>query len=571
MPNSRLIVTSHFEAAPSARSYFGERSRMGKKVWLGGSLSVIALSVLAALLAVTASAGSAQHRAGMTLNFGEAGADVDFSDPALAYGVLSWEIEYSTCAKLVNYPDVEGSKGSELQPGEPTTGFPAISNGGKTYTFTIKPGIRFSDGAPLTAADFVYVFNRDASKTMQSPVTPFVTDIKGWMDVVNGKASKVAGVTSKGNKLTIQLTHPDGGLLNKLAMPFFCAVEPSKTPLDPKGVDALPAAGPYYIASRTEGKQLVLKRNPYYRGKRPHRADTIVFTMNTNQQQTYLEVSNGTFAADPSGLDDPTAAQSLAQKYGINKGRFFVHPLIETDWLVMNTARPTFKTLASRKAANYGIDRPAVLRTRGYAGGVRTDTILPSALAGGYWGQKIFPFSGADPNKAKQINPNCGDVNLWGGQTTLATQQEGIVRYNLTQMGCKVTVKQFGGFAIYTAAGVRGNDMDMMFAGWNADYPDPDDFFSILLDGRNIHAQNNNDYGYVNDPTLNRKIDEANVLTGSDRAKAFGKLDIWTTTNVAPFVVIDNRNQRDFVAPNIGGYVFQPAYAAMDFNTMYTK
>jgi peptide/nickel transport system substrate-binding protein len=543
---------------------------MRKRLWLTAPLSLIAVSALAALLAVTASAQSTTHKAGGTLNFGVAGADVDFSDPALAYGVLSWEIEYETCQKLVNYPDKSGAAGSELQP-DAASGLPVVSNGGKTYTFTIKPGIKYSDGATLKASDYVYAFNRDANKTMQSPVTPFVTDIQGWNDVVAGKASKLSGVTSQGNKLIIKLTQRDGGLLNKLAMPFFCAVEPSKTPINSKGVDTLPGAGPYYIASRTEGKQLVLKKNPYYKGSRPARSSTIVFTMNTNQQQTYLQVSNGTFAADPSGLDDPTAAQSLAQKYGINKSRFFVHPLIETDYLAMNTANKTFGTAAARKAANFAVDRPAILRTRGFDAGARSVTILPKALAGGYWGQKIYPFSGANPTKAKQLNPNCGHVNEWGGNTTLATQQEGIVRYNLTQMGCDVTVKQFGGFAIYTAAGVKGADFDIMFGGWNADYPDPYDFFGILLDGRNIHAQNNNNLAYLNDATLNQKIDAANALTGNARAKAFGQLDIYTTSKLAPWVVVDNRNQRDFVAPNVAGYLFQPAYAAMDLGTMYLK
>jgi ABC-type transport system substrate-binding protein len=543
---------------------------MRKRLWLTAPLSLVAVSALAALLAVTASAKPSATHASKTLNLAVAGADVDFSDPTLAYGVLSWEIEYETCAKLVNYPDAEGSKGSELQP-DAAAGFPVISNGGKTYTFTIKSGIKYSDGATLKASDFVYAINRDANPAMQSPVTPFVTDIKGFEDVVNKKAKTVSGVKAQGNKLIINLTQRDGGLLNKLAMPFFCAVEPSKTPINPKGVDTLPGAGPYYIASRTEGKQLVMKKNPFYKGSRPARSSTIVFTMNTNQQQTYLQVSNGTYAADPSGLDNPTAAQDLAKQYGINKTRFFVHPLIETDYLALNTSNQTFNTVAARKAANFAIDRPAILRTRGFDAGARTTTILPKALAGGYWGQKIYPFKGADPAKAKALFPNCGNVNLWGGNTATATQQEGIVRYNLDQMGCKTTVKQFGGFAIYTAAGVKGADFDIMFGGWNADYPDPYDFFGILLDGRNIHASNNNNLAYLNDATLNKKIDAANALTGNARAKAFGQLDIYTTSKLAPWVSIDNRNQRDFVAPNVAGYVFQPAYAAMDLGTMYLK
>ena len=81
-------------------------------------------------------------------------------------------------------------------------------------------------------------------------------------------------------------------------------------------------------------------------------------------------------------------------------------------------------------------------------------------------------------------------------------------------MGCNVTVKQFAGFAIYVAAGNQGTDLDIMFAGWNADYPDAYDFFHILLDGRTIHAANNNNLAYINNATLNKQIDAADALTG---------------------------------------------------------
>ena len=78
--------------------------------------------------------------------------------------------------------------------------------------------------------------------------------------------------------------------------------------------------------------------------------------------------------------------------------------------------------------------------------------------------------------------------------------------------------------------------MDMMFAGWNADYPDAYDFFHILLDGRTIHAANNNNLAYINNATLNKEIDAADALTGDARAKSFGKLDIYTMTKLAPWI-----------------------------------
>jgi ABC-type oligopeptide transport system substrate-binding subunit len=539
---------------------------MRKRLWymvVGGLIGALAL-------AVTAAGRSTSRRAAQTLQLAVAASDVDYSDPALAYGALSWQIEFETCATLISYSDVGGAS-TELSPAA-AAGMPVISSDGKTYTFTIRPGIKFSDGATVTAQSFKAAMDRDADPSMNSPVSAFVGDIVGWNSVLAKKAKTVSGVVARGNKLTIHLTQRDGGMLDKLAMPFFCAIDPAKTPADPNGLSTLPGAGPYYIASRTVGKQLVLKRNPFYKGNRPHRADTIVLTMNTNPQQTYLQVSNGTYATDPTGLDNPSAADQLAKQYGINKSRFFVHPLPETDYVALNTARSAFGSAAVRKAVNYAIDRPALLRVRGFEGGKRSTEILPQSLTGGVYNQRLYPIAGAQAAKAKSMaGGKCGNVNLWYATGPVGTPQAGILKYNLEQMGCTVTSKPFQGYAIYNAAGVKGADFDAMFAGWYQDYADGYDFFHILLDGRTIHASSNNDLSYFNAPDVNKKIDAANSLTGPARSKAWGQLDIYTMSHYAPWAPIDNRNQRDYVSPKTGGYLWLPAWGALDLGTLYLK
>jgi ABC-type oligopeptide transport system substrate-binding subunit len=540
---------------------------MRKSLWYRVPLSLIGVAALAAAVAVTASGGTSAKNASKTLNLSAAQTDVDYTDPALAYGVLSWQIEYETCSKLLDYAD--GS--SELTP-DAAAGLPVVSADGKTYTFTIKSGIKFNDGASLSANSFVAAFNRDANPSMNSPVNAFMTDVVGYDNVVNKKASKVSGVTASGNKLTIKLTQADGGLLDELAMPFFCAIEPSKTPVNPQGVNTLPGSGPYYIADRTVGKQIVLKRNPNYKGPRLHRSDTIVFTMNTDSQQTYLQVSNGTFAADATGLTNPAAAADLLKQYGVNKSRFYVHPTPETDYIALNTQGSAFKSAAVRRAVNYAIDRPALLRVRGVLGGSRTTTILPASLTGGVYNQKLYPIAGAQAAKAKSLAGGaCGNVNLWYATGPVGTPQAGILKYNLDQMGCNTTTKSFVGYAIYTAAGVKGAPFDAMFAGWYQDYADGYDFFHILLDGRTLQASNNNNLAYFNQPSVDSKIDAANKLTGSARAKAWGALDIYTMKNYAPWAPIDNRSVRDFIGPNTAGYLFSPAWGSMDLGSLYLK
>ena len=169
---------------------------MRKSLWYRVPLSLIGVAALAAAVAVTASGGTSAKNASKTLNLAVAASDVDYTDPALAYGVLSWQIEYETCSKLLDYSDVGGGS-SELSP-DAAAGFPVVSNSGKTYTFTIKSGIKFNDGAPVTAASFVAAFNRDANPSMNSPVNAFMSDVVGYDNVVNKKASKVSGVTASG-------------------------------------------------------------------------------------------------------------------------------------------------------------------------------------------------------------------------------------------------------------------------------------------------------------------------------------------------------------------------------------
>ena len=526
---------------------------------------LVALSV-GALTAAESSAGG-----GQILQLANASTDVDASDPALAYGTLSWEIEYETCAKLVDYSDAGGTVSNELSP-DAATGMPVIGSGGRFYSFTIRPGVRFSDGTTVTAASFADALNRDANPTMNSPVDAFMGDVVGWDAVVDRKAKVVSGVVASGDKLTIRLTRPDGGLLDKLAMPFFCAIDPARTPVDAQGLKTLPGAGPYYIASRTVGKQLVLKVNPYYTGDRPHRASAIVVTMNTDPQSTYLQVSNGTYAADPSGLDDPAAAAGLAKTYGINRTRFFVHSVPETDYLSLNTARSAFASVALRKAVNYAIDRPALARVRGFDGGEATAAILPPSLSGGVAASTRYPIDGPNLAKAKALaGGRCGDIQLWHAAGPVGTPWAGILAYDLGRLGCKVTQTPFQGYALTSAAGVKGAPYDVVVAGWYEDYADGYDFFHVLLDGRTIQTKNNNNLSYFRNSGVDGRIDAANRLTGTARARAWGLLDNFTMDEYAPWAPFENQTVRDFIGPKTAGYLFVPPYGSMDLGALYLK
>ena len=231
----------------------------------------------------------------------------------------------------MNYPDANGAKGSQLVP-EAATGFPKVSNSGKTYDFTVNAGFtKFSNGQAVTAASFKAAIDRDADPKMQSPSVPFFSDIVG------SDKSPVSGVKVKGSHLIINLTKAAPDFLARMAMPFFCAV-PTNLQRDPNGVLAPPSAGPYYIASRTPNKSITIKKNPYYKGKRPHNVSEINYIVGNSLAATYLRTQQGATDYAAGGIP-PASYAEAAQKYGVNKGQFWVKPQLGVTYLAFNHDR----------------------------------------------------------------------------------------------------------------------------------------------------------------------------------------------------------------------------------------
>ncbi len=557
---------------------------MQKRIWLSGVMAALgAVMLVAAAFAGPASSKSNRPSAsgqkkGGTMNINMSGTDVDYIDPSLAYGTLSWQVLDSVCAKLVYYPDKPDPVGSKLAP-DAAVGFPSVSKDGKTYVFTIKSGIKSNTGETLTAANYAAAINRDLNPKMQSPSVPFITGasgIVGAQAVADGKAATASGVIAKGQKLTVRLQRADGSFLSKMAMNFFCPI-PKGTPVNPDGINSFASFGPYYVASRQVGRQLITKRNPNYKGQRPANIDTFVMTANTNLDQSLLQVKAGQADYDMGGLP-PTAHADLAKQYGVHKGgpyRYFVNGGLNIDYVAMNTSRPAFANVSMRKAVEYAVDRPALVRVRGFLAGHRDDQILPPGIAG-YKNFNIYPIKGSNYTRAKALAAQaggCKDITLYSGTTVVGQNLAQVLKYNLGQIGCKnVNVKLFQGFQIYIATGTKGEPYDAAIAvGWFADYADPYDFIDILLNGENIHEANNNNLAYLNVPALNKQMAAANALSGDKRYAAYQALDLKAMRDYAPLAVYENRNTREFIASRVGGYLYQAAHGQANLNTFFIK
>jgi peptide/nickel transport system substrate-binding protein len=270
---------------------------------------------------------------------------------------------------------------------------------------------------------------------------------------------------------------------------------------------------------------------------------------------------------DMSGVP-PTAAASLGTP---NQGQFKVGPTACVAYLLLNTSRAPTNSLAVRRALNYGVDRPALLRLLGKYAGSRTDQVLVPGIPG-YKPFKIYAYSGANLLKAKQVG---GAALAKGGTLDIihSTSASGVtgalqVEYNLKQMGLNYKDIPTPGTVYYNTLETKGVDYNIARAGWCADYFDPFDYINVNLDGRTIQANNNTDMSYLNAPKLNKQMDAAASLSGKARADAYAKLDLTVMRDYAPWMPFEVINDRLYTSKRVGNWIYSTYFGEPAFNAM---
>jgi len=480
-------------------------------------------------------------------------------------------------------PDAEGAKGFQVVP-EVAAGLPVVSKNGKTYTFTIKKGYRFSTGEAVTAKSFKNAFERVADSKMASQTAPFMdgtvgAGVVGFKAKESGSASSVSGIIAKGNKLTIHLTAPAPDLLNRLTLPPFAAID-SKLAAnrDPQGVDTYAGCGPYYVAARTANKSITLKRNPYYKGPRPHNVDTIQVNVGNSLDVEYQDAVNGS-----TDLPDAIPAADYGvvfQKYGKNnkQGRVYTRPELEVDYLALNhdPGRLFHNNTQLAKAVNYAFDRHAYLTQRGALAGRTSDQILTPGMPG-FKRYNAYPGSvtGASLAKGKQLaqgHTGNGKVTEWCSTSGTARNQCAVVQYDLSQLGLNVTPRFLPRAQQFGTAKIRDQaTYDVDLEAWGADYADPADFINILLDGTVLGPSGNNNYAYYNNAKFNNAMHKAVVLSGAKRNDTYAALDKAIMTQDPPWASALNRNNRFFLGTHYGCFVYQPAQQVADLASACKK
>jgi peptide/nickel transport system substrate-binding protein len=532
---------------------------------VGGSPQAVAVARGRAWVTIAAQSIDPDHggSSGGTLRM-VSSTDVDFMDPALAYRRDTYQLLYATCAALVNYPDKTGPAGSQLTP-EVAQALPTRSPDGRTYTFTIRRGFRFSPPAnePVTAATFKDTIERTLNREMHSPSAHYLSDVAGAGAYMAGKASHIAGVVASGDELTIRLRAPAPDFLARIAQPAFCAV-PSNTPIDRNGVRVIPSAGPYHVASNTPRQGVVLVRNPNYHGSRPHHFARIEFAVGISGRRALHEIETG--AADYTELGADTfpshtvarLATQLAARYGPgsaaaahNAPQYFVNPVAHLDYFYLNTHRKLFSDVRMRRAVNYAIDRHALARLGdGFQPWPErpTDHYLPPGIPG-FRDARVYPPK-PDVARARKLALG-GEATavLYTCNISPCLEQAQIIKTNLASIGLHVQIKTFPYPTLFAREARSGEPFDLAWQGWLPDYLDPAAMLTSILQDSSIGPT-------FDDPGYQRRLAAAGRQSGPGRYLSHGQLDLDLARNAAPLAAFGNGSTHDLFSARIGCQTF---------------
>jgi peptide/nickel transport system substrate-binding protein len=512
--------------------------------------------------------------------------DVDYIDPGAAYYQFTYMVDSATDRALLSWPpdDLTTPK-PDLATGEPT-----VSSDGKTVTFHIRTGIKYSPplggGAgwnkPVTSADVKYAIERTLIPGVPNGYQNlYFNDIVGYPQAIAAakkdptKAPNLSGITTPDDSTVVfKLTQPSSlGLIQALSLPAsapvpqgyaaqFDAQNPSTY-----GTHQL-STGPYYISSYKPGTEITLDRNPNWdpsTDTRPAYLDKIVFqegfadTASAGKKiLTGSAMVNGDFSPEPETL------KLAATQY---PNQLTLTPSGGNRYVALNTTKPPFDDINVRKAVIAASDREALRATRGgpLIGDVATHFIPPGMPgfdeAGGVKGpqgpafdfvqhttgdmavaQKYMKKAGFSSGKCE--GAHCS-ITMVGDNSAPGSNTAQVVKAQLTQLGFNVNFHPVDHDVQYTKfCSVPANEPNVCpNVGWIKDFNDGQGMIDIPFNGSSINPENNSNWPQLNDPAVNKALDQAKLITDpTQRAQAYGKIDDMITAD-APAIpwVWDNQ------------------------------
>jgi peptide/nickel transport system substrate-binding protein len=489
----------------------------------------------------------------------------DSLDPALSFTTEGWTALQNTYVPLLTYAHANGGAATRLVPGL-AKGLPKISDDGRTYTLFLRPGLRYSDGTPVRASDFLHAVKRVFE--LNSPGSPLYTDIVGAEHFAATKHGDIPGIETndKTGEIVIHLVEPRGTFSNELGLMFVAPVPPNSADED-LTTHPPPATGPYVITSSRPGRSWEYERNPVWmKGNSKAmpdlpggHVDRIAITVIKNPSTQVNEVEQGRL----DWMQNPPPPDRLPEVKSKYEGtQFRAETTISTFYFWMNTQKPPFDDVRVRQAVNYAVD-PAALE-RIYAGSMKaTQQILPPGMPG-YEKYELYPH---DLAKAREMiaeaEPDDRDITVWTNSGRPNGEAGEYYEDVLSKLGFEVKLKIIGVANYFTLIGnLSTPDLDTGWANWLESYPHPNDFFGSQISGESIATTGNTNWAQIDDPGLNATIRSlSRGQLGPKQEAEYAALDR-STMKQAPWAPFGTLTLSTFVssAIDLDKVIFSPTF-----------
>ena len=552
-------------------------SRLKSMKRMGVILSSLAVGSFGIITAVSsspaaASSGYQSQHAGGTLHL-DATAAGGTLDPQVNYTLQYWQLYQATYDGLVAFQKV-GGKASFVVVPDLATGMPKVTNGGKTYTFTLRKGIKFSNGKSVTVADVLATFQR-LFKVSNPNAGSWYNDIVGGPACVTTPATcKLTGgvvVNAATNSVVFNLIAPDSEFLDQLAVPFG-AILPANTPAKDQGDTPIPGTGAYAFASYNPNSALVMKRNKYFKvwsaaAQPKGYPDEIQMTFGLPVESEVTAVANG--QAD--WIFDPIPADRLGEISTKDAAQVHVHTLTANWYAPMNVNIAPFNNLKARQAVNYALNKNSLVKLYGGTQlAVPTCTILPPGFPGfvqscAYNKNSSSTYAGPDLAKAKALVKASG---TFGAKVAVVAQNDPVdlsvgeyIQGVLNQIGYKATVKPLSQNIEFNYIQNTNNKVQISVTQWFQDYPAASDFIKVLLSCSAFHKGSDNSINISGMcvPSIDAKMATAEKLELTNPTAAnqlWGQIDQLIMKTQAPWVPLFNPKLVDFIGKRVGNYQF---------------
>ncbi len=509
------------------------------------------------------SSGTASGKSGGTATV-VAGVYPQSLDPSIDFTTQGAEVHWLTHLGAYSFAHASGAAGTQLIPAI-ATALPTVSDGGKTYTFTVRKGLKYSDGSVVKASDFAFSVER-ALKLGWSAAGFVTSTVAGASDYAKGKAKSVSGITTDDStgKVTVHLIQPYGAFADVLGCGGCLPFMPATTPMKPEPNNPPVGFGPYVIKNVQNNVGFDVDRNPNYAAQAipgiPTGHMDIHVKIESNTTTEASDVINNT--ADVFDWADTIPPAQIQQASKLTD-RYKSYQSNKTFYWFMNVTEKPFSSLQAREAVAIATDRPALSRL-GSGALVPGCYLLPPAMTGHPTQPCPYgdPASSPDVAKAKQLVQQSGmagtPVTVWAQNRQPRLEWAENYAATLNAIGFKSSLKTIADADYFSTIETQKNHPQTGFADWQQDFPNPTDFYQNSVDANSIAPVGNPNFGEVNDPHIQSELKGLYPVPATQLASAAAR---WAALDY--YVA-----QKAYVVPY--GYLSSPEFTSdrIDFSKL---